>query len=109
MGLQGSVASPGSAGINYGDYSIDGKYLLMTCEYQGRLVKIDWINRKVLGHPKLSGGGIPRDIRIRPDGKVFYAAGLMRGGGFPVGGHASEEHGFIRTVVGIHGFVRISC
>jgi YVTN family beta-propeller protein len=103
MALQGSVAAPGCAGINHGDYSIDGKYLLMTCEYQGRLVKIDWINRKVLGYLKLSGGGIPQDIRISPDGKVFYVAELKRGGVYLIDGDAFKEIGFVKTGVGTHG------
>jgi YVTN family beta-propeller protein len=103
MVLQGSVAAPGCAGINHGDYSIDGKYLLMTCEYQGRLVKIDWINRKVLGYLKLSGGGIPQDIRISPDGKVFYVAELKRGGVYLIDGDAFKEIGFVKTGVGTHG------
>ena len=103
MALQGSVAAPGCAGINHGDYSIDGKYLLMTCEYQGRLVKIDWINRKVLGYLKLSGGGIPQDIRISPDGKVFYVAELKRGGVYLIDGDAFKEIGFVKTGVGAHG------
>jgi len=103
MALQGSVAAPGCAGINHGDYSIDGKYLLMTCEYQGRLVKIDWANRKVLGYLKLSGGGIPQDIRISPDGKVFYVAELKRGGVYLIDGDAFKEIGFVKTGVGTHG------
>jgi len=103
MALQGSLAVPGCAGINHGDYSIDGKYLLMTCEYQGRLVKIDWINRKVLGYLKLSGGGIPQDIRISPDGKIFYVAEMKRGGVYLIDGDAFKEIGFIKTGVGTHG------
>jgi YVTN family beta-propeller protein len=103
MALQGSLAAPGCAGINHGDYSIDGKYLLMTCEYQGRLVKIDWINRKVLGYLKLSGGGIPQDIRVSPDGKIFYVAEMKRGGVYLIDGDAFKEVGFIKTGVGTHG------
>jgi len=103
MTLQGSVAAPGCAGINHGDYSIDGRYLIMTCEYQGRLAKIDWINRKVLGYLKLSGGGIPQDIRISPDGKIFYVAELRRGGVYLIDGDAFKEIGFIKTGVGTHG------
>jgi YVTN family beta-propeller protein len=103
MALQSSLAAPGCAGINHGDYSIDGKYLLMTCEYQGRLVKIDWINRKVLGYLKLSGGGIPQDIRISPDGKVFYVAELKRGGVYLIDGDTFKEIGFVKTGVGTHG------
>ena len=103
MALQSSLAAPGCAGINHGDYSIDGRYLIMTCEYQGRLVKIDWINRKVLSYLKLSGGGIPQDIRVSPDGKVFYVAELRRGGVYVIDGDAFKEIGFVKTGVGTHG------
>ena len=103
MALQGSLAAPGCAGINHGDYSSDGRYLIMTCEYQGRLAKIDWINRKVLGYLKLSGGGIPQDIRISPDGKIFYVAELRRGGVYLIDGDAFKEIGFVKTGVGTHG------
>ena len=103
MALQSSLAAPGCAGINHGDYSIDGRYLIMTCEYQGRLVKIDWINRKVLGYLKLSGGGIPQDIRVSPDGKIFYVAELRRGGVYLIDGDAFKEVGFLKTGVGTHG------
>jgi len=103
MALQGSLATPGCAGINHGDYSIDGRYLIMTCEYQGRLAKIDWINRKVLGYLKLSAGGIPQDIRVSPDGKIFYVAELRRGGVYLIDGNLFKEVGFIKTGIGTHG------
>jgi len=103
MALQGSVSAPQCGGINHGDYSIDGRYLIMTCEYRGRLVKIDWMNRRVLGYLKLSQGGIPQDIRISPDGKIFYVAELRRGGLYVIDGDAFKEIDFIKTGVGTHG------
>jgi len=103
MALQSSLSAPQCAGINHGDFSIDGRYLIMTCEYAGRLVKIDMVARKVVGYLKLSGGGIPQDIRISPDGTVFYVAELRRGGVYLVDGDALKETGFIKTGVGTHG------
>jgi YVTN family beta-propeller protein len=103
MTLQGSVHVPGCAGINHGDFAIDGRYLIMTCEYNGRLAKIDWIDRKVLDYLKLSGGGIPQDVRIAPDGAIFYVAELRRGGVYLVDGDAFKEVGFVATGVGTHG------
>jgi YVTN family beta-propeller protein len=103
MALQGSLSVPDCAGINHGDFSIDGRYLIMTCEYRGRLAKIDWAARKVLGILKLSQGGIPQDIRISPDGRVFYVAELRRGGVYVIDGDAFKEVGFIKTGVGTHG------
>jgi YVTN family beta-propeller protein len=101
--LQGSVHAPRCAGINHGDFSIDGRYLIMTCEYVSRLVKIDWVNRKVLGYLSLPDRGIPQDVRISPDGKVFYVADLRAGGVHLIDGDAFQGIGFIKTGVGAHG------
>ena len=53
--------------MNHADFSIDGKFAIFTCEFQGSLVKIDIANRKVLGYLTLSGGGhAARHPRRRP-------------------------------------------
>ena len=88
MELQGSLAAPQCGGINHGDYSIDGRYLIMTCEYASRLAKIDWAGRKVLGYLTLPDKGIPQDIRASPDGKIFYVADLRAGGVHLIDGDA---------------------
>src|SRR5207302_1851126 len=80
--------------------------------------------RKVVGHLKLSrvtfvenlpppdagpadaafcGKGMPQDIRISPDGKIFYVADMMADGVFVVDGDAFKQIGFIPTGVGTHG------
>ena len=103
MTLQGSVSVPRCGGINHGDYSIDGRYLILTCEYVGRLAKIDWRARRVLGYLTLPDHGIPQDVRVSPDGTVFYVADLRAGGVHLVDGDAFKRIGFIRTGVGTHG------
>jgi YVTN family beta-propeller protein len=103
MALQGSLAVPKCSGINHGDYSMDGRYLIMTCEYVGRLAKIDWAGRKVLGYLTLPDRGIPQDIRVSPDGKIFYVADLRAGGVHLVDGDAFKLVGFVKTGVGTHG------
>src|SRR6202011_1607794 len=54
MALQACLAAPQCAGINHADYSIDGRYALFTCEFSGRLVKVDTMHRTVLGYLQLS-------------------------------------------------------
>ncbi len=103
MALQSSLATPGCLGINHADFSIDGRYALFTCEYQGKLVKVDLVNRKVLGYIKLSKGGMPQDIRVSPDGKVFYIADMHADGVFVVDGDAFKEIGFVPAGIGTHG------
>jgi YVTN family beta-propeller protein len=103
MTLQFSMELPKCAGINHADFSIDGRYAIFTCEFAKSLVKIDMVERKVLGHLTLSRGGMPQDIRISPDGRRFYVADMMADGVFVVDGESFREIEFIRTGKGTHG------
>ena len=103
MALQSSLPVPGCAGINHGDFSIDGRFAIFTCEYQASLVKIDLVNRKILGYLQLLKGGMPQDIRISPDGKIFFVADMKAGGVFLIDGERFTEVSFIKTGVGAHG------
>ncbi len=76
MALKSSLSVPECKGINHADFSIDGRYVLFTCEFGGKLAKIDLVNRKVVGYLQLDRKGMPQDIRISPDGKVFYVADM---------------------------------
>ena len=103
MALKSSLEVPECKGINHADFSIDGKYALFTCEFGGKLAKIDMVNRKVLGYLQLDAKGMPQDIRISPDGKVFYVADMMADGVFVVDGDTFTKVGFIHTGIGTHG------
>ncbi len=101
--LQYSIATPGCGGINHADFSIDGRFAIFTCEFSKGLVKIDLVGRKVLGYLRLSKGGMPQDIRVSPDGRVFYVADMMADGVFVIDGASFREVGFVRTGIGTHG------
>src|SRR5713226_8598628 len=103
MALQGAIDVPQCAGINHADFSIDGRFAIFTCEFQGSLAKIDLMGRKVIGYLKLSKGGMPQDIRVSPDGKLFFVADMKAGGVFVIDGDGFKETGFIQTGVGTHG------
>jgi len=103
MKLQYSLPTPDCGGINHADFSIDGRFAIFTCEFQGSLAKIDLVERKVVGYLKLSKGGMPQDIRISPDGKTYFVADMMADGIFVVDGNAFKETGFIATGKGTHG------
>ena len=125
MALEQSLPTPQCSGVNHADFSIDGKYAIFTCEFSGGgLIKVDMVNRKVVGHLRLQRVGIaenlpapdaraadaafcgsemPQDIRVSPDGKVFYVADMMADGVFLVDGDAFKQIGFIPTGIGAHG------
>ena len=103
MALKSSLPVPECKGINHADFSIDGKYALFTCEFGGKLAKIDLVERKVVGYLQLEKKGMPQDIRVSPDGKVFYVADMMANGVFLVDGDSFTKIGFVPTGVGTHG------
>ncbi|OXI33304.1 YncE family protein [Burkholderia aenigmatica] len=103
MALKSSLDVPQCKGINHADFSIDGRYALFTCEFGGKLAKIDLVNRKVIGYLELDRKGMPQDIRVSPDGKVFYVADMMADGVYVIDGDRFTKAGFIRTGVGTHG------
>lgn len=103
MTLQWSLEVPQCAGINHADFSIDGRFAIFTCEFQGSLAKVDLVNRAVLGYLRLSKEGMPQDIRVSPDGRIFFVADMRAGGVFLIDGQAFKEVGFIKTGVGTHG------
>jgi YVTN family beta-propeller protein len=103
MALQQSVATPQCDGVNHADFSIDGRYAIFTCEFNGGLLKVDIANRQVLGYLKLSMGGMPQDIRVSPDGWIFYVADMHADGVFLIDGDKFRELGFIATGIGTHG------
>lgn len=103
MALKYSIATPKCGGINHADFAIDGRYAIFTCEFTGTLAKIDLVERKVVGYLKPSKGKMPQDVRVSPDGKVFYIADMKANGVFLVDGDKFTEVGFIATGVGTHG------
>jgi DNA-binding beta-propeller fold protein YncE len=103
MAMQSSIPVPKCKGINHADFSIDGRFAIFTCEFQGMVAKVDVVGGKVLGYLKLSRGGMPQDVRISADGKVFYVADMKAGGVFVIDGDSFTEIAFLKTGIGAHG------
>jgi YVTN family beta-propeller protein len=103
MALQMSIAVPNCAGVNHVDFSIDGRFFIATCEFQSGLVKVDMVDRKVLGYLSLPRHGMPQDIRVSPDGVTFFVADMMAGGIHLIDGARFEIIGFLATGTGTHG------
>jgi DNA-binding beta-propeller fold protein YncE len=90
-------------GVDHMDFSPDGRYLIATCEFSGQLIKVDVRREKVVGLISLPGGGIPQDVKLSPDGKIYYVADMGRGGVWLVTGSPFRVRGFIHTGAGTHG------
>ena len=90
-------------GVDHMDFSPDGRYLVASCEFSGQLVKVDVETRKVVGEVKLSDTAMPQDVRLSPDGSVFFTADMMSNGVFEIDGRTMKNIGFIPTGKGAHG------
>jgi DNA-binding beta-propeller fold protein YncE len=92
-------------GVDHMDFSADGRVALATCEFSGKIVKLDVATHRVLGYLVLDPGhpSMPQDIRLSPDGRVFFVADLQADGVFVVDPDRLQRIGFIPTGIGAHG------
>lgn len=83
------VQVPGCTGPNHADFSANGRFVVVSCEFSGVLVKIDVLSHKVDGVLKLpakpivavsakhlGGMAMPQDVRLSPDGLTIYTADM---------------------------------
>ncbi|MBN9305991.1 MAG: YncE family protein [Devosia sp.] len=103
MALEAQIPTPTCHGINHADFAADGSYAIFTCEFNGALLKVDLRNREVLGTLALPKMSMPQDIRLSPDGQVFYVADMAADGVHLVNGESFTIAGFIPTGPGAHG------
>ncbi|MGI5458120.1 YncE family protein [Streptomyces sp. CA-249302] len=91
-------------GVNHADFSLDGRYFIVSCEFSGELLKVDTEKMKVIGQQKLPfHGAMPQDVKISPDGKKFYIADMMADGVWILDGDKFTKPAFLPTGKGCHG------
>ena len=88
-------------GIDHLDFSANGHYLIASTEYSGRVVKVDTQSMRLTG--ALDAGGQPVDVKLAPDGSVFYVANQGRGGVSVIDPKKMKEVAFLPTGAGAHG------
>jgi YVTN family beta-propeller protein len=90
-------------GVNHADFSADGRYFIVSCEFSAQLIKVDTEKMTVVGDIHLPGGGMPQDVKIAPDGHVFYVADMARNGIWLVDGARFRIERLLSTGLGAHG------
>jgi YVTN family beta-propeller protein len=91
-------------GIDHIDFSADGSYLIASCEFSARVLKLDLVHRRVAATIVLNGGNsMPQDVKLDPTGRAFYIADNSRGGVYTVDGATLRVTGFRPTGAGAHG------
>jgi YVTN family beta-propeller protein len=92
------------AGVNHADFSMDGRYFIVSCEFSGELLKVDTEKMKIAGQQKLPlKGAMPQDVKMSPDGKKFYIADMMAHGMWVLDGKKFTTPKLLRTGKGCHG------
>ena len=102
MRLHHSLPVP-CMGVDHMDFSADGRYAIVSCEFSGMLLKVDITRERVAGTLLLRAGGMPQDVKLSPDGRVFYVADMASNGVWLVDGNRLQVIGFVHTGVGTHG------
>jgi YVTN family beta-propeller protein len=103
MKLENSLSVDSCHGVDHMDFTADGKTALVSCEFGGRMIVLDLVHEKVLGTTFLAAAGMPQDVKLSPDGKVFYVADMASNGVWMIDAATFKRIGFIRTGAGAHG------
>ena len=90
-------------GVDHIDFSADGRYLIASCEFSGMLLKVDVADQTLLGKLELGKRGMPQDVKLSPDGAVFYVADMVANGVYLIDGEQLRRIAFIPTGKGAHG------
>jgi YVTN family beta-propeller protein len=91
-------------GVDHMDFTADGRTLLASCEFSGDLVAVDAKRLRVVRRLRLPrAGSMPQDVKLSPDGKVFYVADMAHGGVWVIDARRLVVTGFVATGAGAHG------
>jgi YVTN family beta-propeller protein len=90
------------SGVDHIDFAANGAYLIATCEFSGRLVRVDLHTLKVADYLNLPGSA-PQDIKLDPPGHTFYVADKNHAGVWLIDAATFRPAAFIPTGPDAHG------
>jgi YVTN family beta-propeller protein len=90
-------------GVDHMDFTANGRLALASCEFGRGLIVVDVGRQRVVRSLRLRGGGMPQDVKLSPDGRVFYVADMMAAGVWLVDARSFKQLGFVHTGAGAHG------
>jgi DNA-binding beta-propeller fold protein YncE len=91
------------AGVDHMDATASGRIGLFSCEFAGAVIAVDLRREKVLKTIPLRAGAMPQDVKLSPDGRVFYVADMESGGVWLIGARHLRVIRFQPTGAGAHG------
>ncbi len=103
MRIQQILSVPSCPGVNHADFTADGRLMLASCEFGGRMILVDLTRRRLVRTIDLRPGSAPQDVKLSPDGKVFYVADMMANGVWEISAKSFRKLGLVHTGLGTHG------
>jgi YVTN family beta-propeller protein len=103
MKLRHSLSVPTCPGVNHADFTANGRLMLASCEFAGRMIVVNVPKQKVVKTIDLRSGAGPQDVKLSPDGRVFYVADMLTNGVWKIDARTFKKIGFIPTGLGAHG------
>lgn len=103
MRMHRSLAVPTCPGVDHMDFTANGRYALVSCEFGGTMIELDVEREVVVRTIALRAGAMPQDVKLSPDGHVFYVADMASNGAWMIDGRSFKRRGFIHTGAGAHG------
>jgi DNA-binding beta-propeller fold protein YncE len=103
---QGETLTPECSGIDHADFTPNGRLGVFTCEFAGRVAVVDLVSHRLLrmvDMPHRNHHMGPQDIKLAPDGSVFYIADSDQNGLWVLNGTATKVDREIQTGMGAHG------
>jgi DNA-binding beta-propeller fold protein YncE len=106
MQLRHSLHVP-CKGIDHADFSADGTHALFSCEFSSQMLWVDMahqrVERSITLPRQTSRAPKPQDVKLSPDGSVFYVADENSNGVYLIDARSLTVLRFLPTGQGAHG------
>jgi len=103
MRLRHRLAVAQCPGVDHMDFTADGRTALVSCEFGGRMIVLDLVHERVLRTIPLRPSAMPQDVKLSPDGRVFYVADMASNGVWLIGARDWRVLRLQPTGAGAHG------
>ncbi len=90
-------------GVDHMDFSANGRYLVASCEFSAEVIAVDVAEEKVVAELPLAPGGMPQDVKLSPDGKIFYVADMAANVVYEIDSSNFTVAGSLPSGKGVHG------
>ncbi|MEA2352979.1 MAG: hypothetical protein QOJ14_1393 [Thermoleophilaceae bacterium] len=102
MRLHRAVRVP-CPGADHMDFTADGRLALVSCEFGARMIVLDVAHERVIRSVPLRAGSMPQDVKLAPDGRLFYVADMASNGVWIIDAHSFRPKRLLPTGRGAHG------